>query len=124
MHKNFQKIITAAHCINSINPKSWKIQAGHLTRNDRQAQIRNVTRLYKHPRYNSRNNDNDITIMIVRHGLKIFNMNYIRSFQPKQCPPFEITGRVRPAAMPKEDLVITEGNLIITGMAHTENGTH
>ena len=64
----FQKIITAAHCINSINPKSWKIQAGHLTRNDRQAQIRNVVRLYKHPKYNSRNNDNDITIMIVRYG--------------------------------------------------------
>ena len=48
-------------------------------------------------------------------------MSRIQSFQPKQSPPFEITGRVRPAALPREDLVITEGNLIITGMASTEN---
>ena len=51
-------------------------------------------------------------------------MSRIQSFQPKQSPPFEITGRVRPAALPREDLVITEGNLIITGMASTENSKH
>ena len=66
--KCFKKIVTAAHCIKSTNPKSWKIGAGHLTRSDRGAQIRNVVRLYKHPKYNSRNNDNDVTIMIVRLG--------------------------------------------------------
>ena len=51
-------------------------------------------------------------------------MSRIQSFQPKQSPPFEITGRVRPAALPREDLVITEGKLIITGMASTENSKH
>ena len=66
--KCFKKIVTAAHCIKSTNPKSWKIGAGHLTRSDRGAQIRNVVRLYKHPKYNSRNNDNDVTVMIVRRG--------------------------------------------------------
>ena len=99
----FKKIITAAHCILSTNPKSWKIRAGHLTRNDRESQIRTVVRLYKHPRYDSRNNNNDITVMIV-------------------SPPFEITGRVRPAALPREDLEITEGNLIVSGTANTETG--
>ena len=64
------------------------------------------------------------TMMIVRHGRKTFNMTYIQSFKPKQSPPFDINGRVRPTALPKADLEITEGNLIITGMAHTENGTH
>ena len=69
MYSRFiQKIITAAHCIQSEDPKSWKIRAGHLTRYDRMAQIRNVVRLYKHPRYDNRNNDNDITIMIVSNG--------------------------------------------------------
>ena len=37
-------------------------------------------------------------------------------------PPFEITGRVRPAALPREDLEITEGNLIVSGTANTETG--
>ena len=99
----FKKIITAAHCIHSTNPKSWKIRAGHLTRSDRDSQIRNVVRLDKHPRYRSQNNDNDITVMIV-------------------SPPFEITGRVRPAALPREDLEITEGNLIVSGTGNTEKG--
>lgn len=97
------KILTAAHCIHSKDPKSWKIRAGHLTRTDREAQIRNVVRLYKHPKYNSRNNDNDITVMIV-------------------SPPFDITGRVRPVVLPREDLEITEGNLIVSGTGNTENG--
>jgi hypothetical protein len=57
----------------------------------------------------------------VVHKKDSFQMSRIQSFQPKQSPPFEITGRVRPAALPREDLVITEGNLIITGMASTEN---
>ena len=51
-------------------------------------------------------------------------MNSVKSFKPKQSPPFDITGRVRPAALPKADLEITEGNLIITGMAHTETGKY
>ena len=51
--KTIKKIVTAAHCIHSEDPKSWKIRAGHLTRTDRQAQIRNVVRLYKHKKYNS-----------------------------------------------------------------------
>jgi len=51
-------------------------------------------------------------------------MSRIQSFQPKQSPPFEITDRVRPAALPRGDLAITEGNLIITGMASTENSKH
>ena len=55
----------------STDPKAWKIRAGHLSRYDRNAQIRKVVRLYKHPRYNSRDNNNDITIMIVRNGLTI-----------------------------------------------------
>ena len=63
----FKKIITAAHCMKSTDPKAWKIRAGHLSRYDRNAQIRKVVRLYKHPRYNSRDNNNDITIMIVRN---------------------------------------------------------
>ena len=37
-------------------------------------------------------------------------------------PPFEITGRVRPVALPREDLEITEGNLIVSGTANTETG--
>ena len=37
-------------------------------------------------------------------------------------PPFEITGRVRPAALPSEDLEITEGNLIVSGTGNTEKG--
>jgi len=97
------KIVTATHCIHSTNPKSWKIRAGHLTRTDRQSQIRNVVRLYKHPKYNSRNNDNDITVMIVN-------------------PPFDITGRVIPAALPRQDLEIEEGNLIVSGTGNTETG--
>ena len=37
-------------------------------------------------------------------------------------PPFEITGRVRPAALPTKDLEITEGNLIVSGTGNTETG--
>ena len=37
-------------------------------------------------------------------------------------PPFEITGRVRPAALPRADLEITEGNLIVSGTGNTETG--
>ena len=65
---DLQKIVTAAHCIHSTDPKSWKIRAGHLTRYDLRAQIRNVVRLYNYPRYNSKNNDGDITVMVVRSG--------------------------------------------------------
>ena len=65
---DLQKIITAARCISSIDPKSWKIRAGHLTLYDPRAQTRNVVRLYNYPRYNSKNNDGDITVMVVRSG--------------------------------------------------------
>lgn len=51
-------------------------------------------------------------------------MNHIQSFKPKPSPPFDITGQLRPAALPEGDLEITEGNLIITGMVSTENGKH
>ena len=37
-------------------------------------------------------------------------------------PPFDITGSVRPAALPREDLEITEGNLIVSGTGNTETG--
>ena len=74
-----------------------------MTRTDRESQIRDVVRLYKHPKYNSRNNDNDITVMIVN-------------------PPFDITGRVIPAALPRQDLEIEEGNLIVSGTGNTETG--
>jgi len=97
------KIVTAAHCIHSTDPKSWKIRAGHLTLYDRRAQIRNVVRLYNYPRYNSKNSDGDITVMVV-------------------SPPFDITGRVRPAALPREDLEITEGNVLVSGTGKTETG--
>ena len=72
MNHDIQKIITAAHCIHSKDPESWKIRAGHLTRSDPKAQIRKVVKLFKHSQYNSRNNDNDITVMIVRIGPIIF----------------------------------------------------
>ena len=65
---DLQKIVTAAHCIDSTDPKSWKIRAGHLTLYDPRAQTRNVVRLYNYPRYNSKNNDGDITVMVVRSG--------------------------------------------------------
>ena len=61
---DLQKIVTAAHCIRSTNPKSYKILAGHLTLHDPRAQTRNVARLYTHPRYI--HNDSDIAVMLVR----------------------------------------------------------
>ena len=37
-------------------------------------------------------------------------------------PPFDINGRVIPAALPRQDLEIKEGNLIISGTGNTETG--
>ena len=63
---DLQKIVTAAHCISSIDPKSWKIRAGHLTLDDLIAQTRNIARLYTYPRYNSKNHDGNIAVIVVR----------------------------------------------------------
>ena len=37
-------------------------------------------------------------------------------------PPFNINDRVIPAALPRQDLEIKEGNLIISGTGNTETG--
>ena len=39
-----------------------------------------------------------------------------------QSSPFDITERVRPAALPHEDLEITEGNVLVSGTGKTETG--
>ena len=63
---DLQKIVTAAHCIHSTDPKSYKILAGHLTLYDPRAQTRNVARLYTYPRYI--HHGGDIAVMVVRSG--------------------------------------------------------
>ena len=37
-------------------------------------------------------------------------------------PPFNINDRVIPAALPRQDLEIEEGNLIVSGTGNTETG--
>ena len=66
-------MLTAAHCIGTTNPKAITITAGlHNKREDESdtRQVKTVERIFKHPNYNQRTTQNDLTILRLAEPVK------------------------------------------------------
>ncbi|MCI4374998.1 hypothetical protein PGIGA_G00104010 [Pangasianodon gigas] len=76
INKNW--VMTAAHCFNSIGTSGLVVYLGKQTLvgvNPNQI-TRSVTKLVRHPKYNSITNDNDITLLLLSSSVTF--TNYIR----------------------------------------------
>ncbi|KAK6630649.1 hypothetical protein RUM43_014634 [Polyplax serrata] len=73
-----QLVLTAAHCISSIQPKDLYVRAGMFNSNEESFQIRKVTKIIPHVDYNSDNPRNDIAMLVVAYPFKLTdNVNTI-----------------------------------------------
>lgn len=100
-------IITAAHCIYSTMPSLYTIQAGSVTyKGDKNAQVRRIKKIIRHPEYSDKLHSNDICFVILDKPLK-FN-EY-----------------VQPLALPEYQTKLTEGtDVVISGWGTIEEGVN
>ncbi len=98
-------VLTAAHCVGTTNSSAITITAGlHNKKNDERAtqQKRIVERIFKHPGYNDKTIENDITIL--------------RLAQPVQFNKY-----VQPACLPGPDPK-PNANVVLIGWGATQVG--
>lgn len=56
-------ILTAAHCVEGVRANSLRVTVGRTVLNRRQGMLRNVARIFVHPKYSGRSHRNDVAIL-------------------------------------------------------------
>ncbi len=98
-------ILTAAHCIDSLNPATITITAGLHNKNNNEAdtrQVRAVERIFKHQDYNPEAIQNDLTIL-------------------RLAQPLQFNKYVQPACLPGPDPQ-PDADVVLIGWGLTKTG--
>ncbi|XP_027056439.1 zinc metalloproteinase nas-15-like [Pocillopora damicornis] len=104
-------VVTAAHCISTLNPSNYVIRLGDHNRHRNEGTEQNIgaSRVIKHPQYDSRRINNDIALL-------------------KLSRAANINDRVLPACLPRANYIVPAGTTCyITGwgkIRHPGNSHH
>ncbi|XP_028261104.1 elastase-1-like [Parambassis ranga] len=101
-------VLTAAHCVDS--PRTWRVVLGEhdLNRNDGTEQIRDVTRVYIHPKWDSSRLDLGFDIALLKLASDVSLNSYVQL-----------------GSLPPSGQILPHNNLCyITGWGTTSTGGH
>ena len=56
-------VLTAAHCVSGASPRPLRVAVGRTVLSSSQGQVRKVSRIFVHPRYNARNSTRDAAVL-------------------------------------------------------------